>query len=1062
MLPARNSSNAGSTRIDGVTERVAPTSHQTIQCAPLNITFRQVNNRKRPKLNHYAPPTSQLRETVHTAFRFSGRRDGNMQVSAAHLICRPSPSSTQQSSQFAGPEDGSTEFDFAMIDEPSMDAGEDGTITQSQKHKRPAGVNPLHVWTKERDTYLSEIIRLDGRGENARDSCAGCCANPAEFRCQDCDDMQLYCGTCLLANHARSPTHRIQQWNGVFFESSSLKTLGLRVQLGHPIGQPCILPQLAFNNDFVLIDTNGLHELGLDFCGCETSETHVKQLLRHGWFPSTPTDPRTAATFRLLHYYQILSFESKASAYEFYHSLVRLTDNTGMMKRMPDRYDGFMRMVRMWRHLTMLKHFGRGHDPSGVNGTSQGECVVLCPACPQPGKNLPEGWQTASKAKRWLYAVFLAIDANFRLKRRNVSSDHADPSLSRGWSYFVEEKEYKAFLAEHLTETQEKSTCSSHNAVNTADTKQSQGLAATGVGTVDCARHNFKRPNGVGDLQKGEKYINMDYLFFSTLRGTQLEMLNVSYDIACQWHKKLWARMKSFPQSHRLDHLTKYIRFFVPKFHLPAHVSKCQTIFSFNFTRFVGRTDGEALERGWSNINPVASSTKAMGPGCRRDTLDDHFGDWNWKKTVGLGASLLYKMKDALAEKAVHALAFEEFDAVITPEHRSAWLEEMQAWEDNPNDTSISNPLEAKAMGELKLVELEAEDLQRGIDSSLHPQISPSVLIASGIDLEQEQHRLANIAESMGQHATDTQKGSLTQMRNSLRRRIDMWRRTQVLYLPAVQALIDQAAAREGHENAECIHLWLPSELKTKPCDPRLREDEWELRYAQAHDALEELRQCLRIHCSLLTFKREWVRGQGANTRAQNALARIHRRRTACVKRYRSAWMALKSLATIMKKTGWQGRLQELADTHVKPLVDPYATGEGRRHVSWIWMMDGVDHGNEGDDDGVRIEWCKTRARALRWSEEVELLTEEMRRVLEFFTWQQARWEEQGKACVGECAADIEGLRAYAARQANIRRRLADHFRVLWAPFLSLEGPIDPPPQLAEHSLPDLMIPDIL
>ncbi|KAG1806125.1 uncharacterized protein BJ212DRAFT_1303777 [Suillus subaureus] len=127
-----------------------------------------------------------------------------------------------------------------------------------------------------------------------------------------------------------------------------------------------------------------------------------------------------------------------------------------------------------------------------------------------------------------------------------------------------------------------------------------------------------------------------------------------------------------------------------------------------------------------------------------------------------------------------------------------------------------------------------------------------------------------------------------------------------------------------------------------------------------------------------------------------------------------------------MKKNGWQGRLQELADDHAKPLVDPYAAGEGRHHVSWIWMMDGVDHGNDGDDD------------------EVELLREEMRRVLEFFTWQQAQWEEQGKACVGECATDIE-----------------DHFCVLWAPFLSLEDPIDPPPQLTEHSVPDLMIPDI-
>lgn len=47
--------------------------------------------------------------------------------------------------------------------------------------------------------------------------------------------------------------------------------------------------------------------------------------------------------------------------------------------------------------------------------------------------------------------------------------------------------------------------CTSHSAVNLADTKKSKGLAATGVGTVDCARHNFKLPNAVGDLQKGEK-----------------------------------------------------------------------------------------------------------------------------------------------------------------------------------------------------------------------------------------------------------------------------------------------------------------------------------------------------------------------------------------------------------------------------------------------------------------------------------------------------------------------------------------------------------------------------
>ncbi|KAF8868999.1 hypothetical protein BD779DRAFT_1458588, partial [Infundibulicybe gibba] len=41
----------------------------------------------------------------------------------------------------------------------------------------------------------------------------------------------------------------------------------------------------------------------------------------------------------------------------------------------------------------------------------------------------------------------------------------------------------------------------------------------------------------------------------------------------------------------------------------------------------------------------------------------------------------------------------------------------------------------------------------------------------------------------------------------------------------------------------------------------------------------------------------------------------------------------------------------------------------------------------------LRIEWCKSKARADRWSEEVELLGEEMRRVCAFFESRAAEWE---------------------------------------------------------------------
>jgi hypothetical protein len=47
---------------------------------------------------------------------------------------------------------------------------------------------------------------------------------------------------------------------------------------------------------------------------------------------------------------------------------------------------------------------------------------------------------------RWLYGLFLTINANFHLKQKVVLNDNVDPSLSRGWGYFVEEEGYKGFL----------------------------------------------------------------------------------------------------------------------------------------------------------------------------------------------------------------------------------------------------------------------------------------------------------------------------------------------------------------------------------------------------------------------------------------------------------------------------------------------------------------------------------------------------------------------------------------------------------------------------------------
>lgn len=138
-------------------------------------------------------------------------------------------------------------------------------------------------------------------------------------------------------------------------------------------------------------------------------------------------------------------------------------------------------------------------------------------------------------------------------------------------------------------------------------------------------------------LMSRRRYDNMDYLYFSSIRNHSPATLVVSYDIACQWSRNLLRRSDSYPDDLARPHLKALnVRYLVPKFHLYAHRTHCQINYSFNLTPGVGRTDGESPERGWAAMNPVASSTKEMGPGSRRDTLDDHFGDYNWRKVIVL------------------------------------------------------------------------------------------------------------------------------------------------------------------------------------------------------------------------------------------------------------------------------------------------------------------------------------------------------------------------------------------------------------------------------------------
>lgn len=134
----------------------------------------------------------------------------------------------------------------------------------------------------------------------------------------------------------------------------------------------------------------------------------------------------------------------------------------------------------------------------------------------------------------------------------------------------------------------------------------------------------------------------MDFIFFSSIMFVVVLHLAISYDIVCQWKINLAARNTKLPpqiQQAESDRqpLAERLAFGLPVWHAAAHEDTCQVTNSLRYQPGMGHTDGEGIERGWSRINPHASSTKEMGQGARHDALDDVFSHHNWERNIGLG-----------------------------------------------------------------------------------------------------------------------------------------------------------------------------------------------------------------------------------------------------------------------------------------------------------------------------------------------------------------------------------------------------------------------------------------
>ncbi|PBK81491.1 hypothetical protein ARMGADRAFT_1048805 [Armillaria gallica] len=370
-------------------------------------------------------------------------------------------------------------------------------------------------------------------------------------------------------------------WNGEQFKCSSLKDIGLCMQLNHTSMQ-CHLP-VPGHQEFKVLHGNGIHHVALDYCRCKRQLPKHVQLLCRGWFPAS--------------HFQLLEF------------------------------------------LHLLSLCRRGHVENGVETMQLYDLVILCPSCPWLGMNLPEGWEKAPAELRFLYVLMLCMDANFHLKNQMVSSYSRDLGLGIRWGYFVLRDPYDKFVLNHMSD-EDISTCVGFTALVKQDTKFSKGMRYMGVGAVLCAWGEFLIR--LVNLHKGERYASMDYAFGSILSSfTELLLVIISYDIACQWFVNLQKHMKDWPSELGIVLENTALTPVIPKFHEPAHKQEGHQEFSCNLIKGMGASDCEVPKWIWGPNNPLRNSMKTIGPGSCQDVLDDNFGFWNWQKYTGMESQRL-------------------------------------------------------------------------------------------------------------------------------------------------------------------------------------------------------------------------------------------------------------------------------------------------------------------------------------------------------------------------------------------------------------------------------------
>ncbi|KAK0441536.1 uncharacterized protein EV420DRAFT_1219433, partial [Desarmillaria tabescens] len=438
------------------------------------------------------------------------------------------------------------------------------------------------------------------------------------------------CGECIKVIHCHLPFHRIEKWNGRYFEKVSLQQLGFMFALGHG-GDRCPNQLETAFRKVIVVDVNGYHDVNFQFCFCWDGELdEAKQLFLHRLFPATVKCPETVFTSEVLDNFDIHHCTSMKSAESFCAALRKMSA-AELPDDVSDSYRTFMQASHIHRHLQAVRRSGQVHNIDNFITHRWKNCITVhCPACPEPEWNI-----------NLEYTLFLDCDGTFNVPRINKPDDPNEESLNAGHAFVVEEHEYQRYLSRVENDPPEKCDCAKLRALKFDHLLKFVNLVVTGIVGFQCVRHVMFKPDATVDMYVGERLYYADRGLVSALKDqTKQRWIRLSYDLVCQYLPNLLTRItkERFPNLTD-EELVKIARIEgnIGQLHIVAHILHCLALYCFNHTPGVARSCGDVLESAWDRTKHAGRSLKQMNHGLRHDMLDFILNDWNWSKVVRLG-----------------------------------------------------------------------------------------------------------------------------------------------------------------------------------------------------------------------------------------------------------------------------------------------------------------------------------------------------------------------------------------------------------------------------------------